>query len=510
MNNDKKILNMLKSTISISIIFLISFLFTNFNYHFGDNNHIAQLPDLWALTDSNYLNNDFYVHYAKGVTPRFYYLSALMFIQKYIGTETMYYVLTLFSNFLILLITYFVVYDISNKNRLISFVSVLLLCVYYRSFNVGGAGALVDDYLLPQLLATPFILLSLWTAIKNRYFASLFSSILSMMIHPSLALVTLPILLLVVYLRSTNNFNYLKISVFLLLHCLVAYFCFIRFTNTKFLSDDTYIYILAYFRHPHHYIPSFILQNDLNNFLALTSLSWISLELIFRNRKFRTLSNEIKYIRLSYVLCLVILLVGYIFVEIISIREVVEIQTFRIIYLIRWIFVISVPVAVLAVASKYCSARILNKITVVCAVLLIVTNQNIFLKGFMMPDIYLKPLQDKVNLFNYISSHTNNQSIFLTPQSFGEMRIFPKRAIVVDTKTFPFEEKSMYEWYLRVRNIYGDGDFADFDLNYMNITDSKLKKLRQYYGFNYAILFNQTPTNNLVVYKDANYKIVKF
>ena len=78
---------------------------------------------------------------------------------------------------------------------------------------------------------------------------------------------------------------------------------------------------------------------------------------------------------------------------------------------------------------------------------------------------------------------TDSDAVFLIPWDWQQWRVLANRAVVVDRKAFPFQERAMEEWYERYLAIYGPGAGYPDD-----VTESELLELQRRYGFHYAVL----------------------
>jgi len=490
------------------VLFLLAIITVNSHYHFGDINHIEQLPHIFAHQDESYLVNDFFVTYAREINPRYYYAKVIAYLSGFMQLEHLFYLTTLIANYCIFLITFYCVKELGAKlhqseprQHLIAYFSVALLPLFTFG-QLGGAGLIIEQTLVPQLVAMPLILVAYWQSTKGNFPLVLVCCLVAVFMQPSLVLLTLLPICANLLLQNISLPQLFKTSILALLITLATYILFIRYSHSFVLPDQDFIQILAHFRHPHHYIPSqFPLKDYTITFLMLGTLS-ASLVYFSRYNKKVVLA---KYFVTTTLLSLVLLSAGYLFVEVFPLRIVVSLQTFRITFLLRWLFVVVAPMA----AAIFFSQRFENKrghmlITGIACIFIVTT----LLRGhntIVSPRITMAT-PHQTRLYEYLTQKTPEDAVFLTPHNFGDMRIIPRRAIVVDTKAFPFNDSYMQEWYERVKNSYGDGDFVG---NYKAMTDEKLYWLKDLYRFDYAILFTETATAHTVIYEDYNYKVVR-
>jgi len=113
------------------------------------------------------------------------------------------------------------------------------------------------------------------------------------------------------------------------------------------------------------------------------------------------------------------------------------------------------------------------------------------------------------------AAHSPADAIFVVPPGFGVLRIVGRRAIVVDFKAIPLQDRAMREWRDRMRFVYGEvegGGFVAFDRldqAYGTLTDSHLLKIAARYGATHALVYPSSTTALPVVYADSLIKVVQ-
>ncbi|MCB0175964.1 MAG: hypothetical protein KDJ97_36030 [Anaerolineae bacterium] len=142
--------------------------------------------------------------------------------------------------------------------------------------------------------------------------------------------------------------------------------------------------------------------------------------------------------------------------------------------------------------------------------------KNTVVGKLLKPQISLDDFSDPASeVASYAREHTPKDSVFLTPPSFGQFRLTAQRAIVVDFKAFPFQDKAMVEWRQRLFDCYGEPDTIGFpalkemETNYALINDARIRTLQAKYGFFYVVLNQQTPTRYPNLYENRYYKIIQ-
>ena len=120
----------------------------------------------------------------------------------------------------------------------------------------------------------------------------------------------------------------------------------------------------------------------------------------------------------------------------------------------------------------------------------------------------------EVEIADYTRENIPEDAVFLTPPMLGRFRIEARRAIVVDFKSFPFQDWAMVEWKERLLDCYGKVKNTGFpaaqemDELYKNITKEKILFVAKKYEISYAILYKETPSEFPTVFENDSYKIV--
>jgi hypothetical protein len=131
------------------------------------------------------------------------------------------------------------------------------------------------------------------------------------------------------------------------------------------------------------------------------------------------------------------------------------------------------------------------------------------------PKIFLKDLSGlDIEVSCFARKNSPENSIFLAPLKLGIFRIVAERPIVVNWRSFPFQDSAMIEWKNRIDNCYGTTgligrEARDFlNQSYKKIDDAKILELQSLYGFSYVILFKETPTQFPVLFENSKFKII--
>ncbi|PID55819.1 hypothetical protein CSB45_14000 [candidate division KSB3 bacterium] len=335
------------NTISLLDYILLSIvlgvLSTLSTYGYGIGNHIEQLPMILRVLDPSYLSNDFFTNASIAMGPRFYFAKVVAWLAHYIPLPITYLVLTSLSNILITFITCLLACKLFAENQI---AGILAGCVVMSipTFFLGYNASIYDGMLTPAHLIMPLIFYAIWHGIYQHVIRATFFAGIASIIHPLFGLETAAILILIALLKkkpaksgSTEKWyqHFVSIVIALLFLCFFTLIWFLPSRSMHRIPTDTFIQILAFFRHPHHYVPSAfggrMIYLEAACFILATGIAWYwragtSLT-IFPKREV--------FIFTIIILCLC--LGGYIGVEIFPSKFWTTIQPFRLLFLIKWL-----------------------------------------------------------------------------------------------------------------------------------------------------------------------------
>jgi hypothetical protein len=589
---------------------------TLWGYRFGDGNQVEQLPIVLRAIDPSYLTNDFFTNVTADYGPRTIFAEGVAFCARLAPVSTVYLVLTILGNVAIALVTILFARDLfagSDLAGLIAGSAVMTL----KTFWLGYSNTIYGYFLEPAHLAMPIILVSIWAAFRQKPILSALAAGAASLIHPLMGLETGGLLLSILTINfarkiqihrplkfTINKRNWIGLLWGWLVFVGFALLILLPYMNAEQISSSQFIQILAYFRHPHHYIPStFGIWQYLQAFVFLVpaGIAWY-----LSARNVPGIVELVFPISLLVFFEILVCLGGYYFVEIYPSRLWTTAQTFRLLFLVKWLGLVGIsgwvgfqfqqesrnnyflylllaslvsqltlflsfsinlirdplrrflpkiliflgdgillalmavlfrgllpdfrililfPLFILMAFLIYYSKRqwLAAGINLVVsfAVVFILLQGKQFLPAKIMalfdpPVITLGQLSgDDIEVANFAQTNTPLDAIILTPPTLGEFRFTADRAIVVDYIAFPFQDLAMVEWQQRIWDCYGipqgSGFNADSELknNYRKITRADLLRLQAEYGFNYAVLYTETPTDFLVLYQNSTYKLVE-
>lgn len=123
----------------------------------------------------------------------------------------------------------------------------------------------------------------------------------------------------------------------------------------------------------------------------------------------------------------------------------------------------------------------------------------------------------QTELFSFLKGGTEKDAILLTPPYIETFRLGAERAIVVDFKALPLQEKDMVEWYIRILDVtnnalenkaYSDKGTA-MRAGYGSLADADISALKEKYNFSYAVFEKPKALNYPMVYENKRFAVYK-
>lgn len=309
-------------------------------YFLGYEGDHEQLPLLFRALDSSFIRNDFFTNTSDTFGPRYYFIEFIAGIARRVGFSEAYFRVAQFPNILTGIISGLFAYWLANRSKLAGLLAASIVLTI-DCFNLGNSSEIRTYSAIPLHLAMPFLLLGIWSYIDQRFIMGTIAFILASFFHPLLAygtaicLLTAHICLFNFQLAHEQNIRK-KITLSLMLFLLCGTILWYLPTDGSVkITDDEFIHILAFFRHPHHYVPSEFRVEQY--FLVLTFSIASACALYILQNYYENIQKLLPYFLIVYFLLLIGCVCGFIFVEIYPTRIFVTAQPFRFLYIFKWI-----------------------------------------------------------------------------------------------------------------------------------------------------------------------------
>ena len=317
-------------TLATYITIIISSLLF-YGYKLTSSNIYNQVPAIIYLLNPELYNEDFYIQEMTQFTPRFYYYYLIYWgVKLGISLPLVCFILYLiaFSSFLIGLYS---LGKIFNQSRLSATVFTFLGFAATVNGRIGHADLFRTDP-IPATLAMGLVVWGFYFCFRQKWILGYLFFGLTCFLQFLVG--ALPgILMAVPLLISRNKNNKIK-QIFFSFFVLGICVCLIYIpmllsgnTNSGSISNEEFVYLYGYIRHPHHLIFS--------GFGLRTSRGWLNLILftiggLLCIKSSKSLDKDIKLqlISVVFVSCC-LLIINYIFVEIYPLNFIAKLQFAR-------------------------------------------------------------------------------------------------------------------------------------------------------------------------------------
>jgi hypothetical protein len=323
---------------------IVSFSLILYGYIFPSQNNFIEVPPVMALLEPELFKNDFYVRDTLQITPRYYYQYLIYLVAKtglgLVGAYFFCYLLS-FSSFVLGLYTI-------GKRVGRSKLSAAVL-VFLGLFTAGGTVGYVSLYRtepIPAVLAMGLTIWGFYFCFAKRWILGYLFFGLASLIQFLVGVLPGMMMAPVLVLDTWKNRNFWRAILPFLILGVLASFVYLPMTisgnaNSGIISDREFVYLYGYLRQPHHIILSDFPHREWRNFIFLTLGGILSIANLDSWR-----SQDKRQLLLPIIVSYLMLLVGYIFVEIYPIALVAKLQFARTTPFVQLISLIGLSVLV--------------------------------------------------------------------------------------------------------------------------------------------------------------------
>ena len=118
-------------------------------------------------------------------------------------------------------------------------------------------------------------------------------------------------------------------------------------------------------------------------------------------------------------------------------------------------------------------------------------------------------VNESEKVYSWIKMNTDKESLFLIPPNIASFRLDAERAVVVDYKAFPFNDKEIKEWISRINEVTNNVEFkhrgqryVEIKKGYATLTKENVLRLKERYGFDYALFYKPNDVGFKIAYQD--------
>lgn len=308
-------------------------------YTYGTGDQVEQLPIILRAINPNFLANDFFTNASSAFGPRTFYAYFIALLARLAPLTSVMFALTAISNAFIAWVSAQAalrLFDGSPRAALLAAGLVLTA----RTFWLGAGNTLYGTALVPELLAMPLLLGALACALNERPVMAALLAGLGSLIHPLAGLETGAVALggLAVSGLWQGRFKGRPLRDWAIAAALLAAFAalsLVPYARETRIDSRTFIEIVAVFRHPHHYLPSTFpvwQYAQAAFFLLAAGLAGLSCAGAFSGMR-----RAGRFLAALVIILALACLGGWLFVEVWPSRLWTTAQTFRLLFILKWL-----------------------------------------------------------------------------------------------------------------------------------------------------------------------------
>ncbi len=317
---------------------IIGIVATLWHYKFGVGDQLDHLIFVYKTLDKEFLVNDAYASLVTSFSVRTYFAYFIAFFSKIFGVSLVYFVLSLVSNLMLAIFTYLTALFLTNE-KLSGIISCILVMTI-TTINMGDITTLYSTGLAPDRLALPFVIAAFYFALKNKPLAVALLCGFASLFHVLLGAVIGAVLLFAIFILEISKTKKVSIRPFII--PAILFLLFISATlipfflaNTQHIPTNEFVDIYAFFRVPHHLVPSFIFASNILIRSILFFLgAFVAGYLLYS--KFNVSKQSLIIFLLVASILIALCFIGYLFVEVFPSRLGVSLQAFRYLTVLKW------------------------------------------------------------------------------------------------------------------------------------------------------------------------------
>lgn len=329
------------------LLFCVSagLLATLWGYNYSSGNAEEQLPFIFRALDPSFLENDFFTNTSILYGPRFFFSEFVAFFARIIPLATTFFLLTLAANIAIAFISAQISKYFFPRSRFSIFLAAAGVLTL-KTFWLGYSNIIYRNFLEPEHLAMPLILLGFYLILKRKYVpaalsfgvASLFHTLLGLEIGWILFGVVILDLIIQKVKKESQKSRLLPLEISLVVLAAFSIGLLYPYTLQPSISANEFIHLVAYVRHPHHYLPSTFEPWQYGQ--AAVYLLGFGFAFWFALKRSESLRVHKRFLITIGALITLLCVGGYLFVEVWPSRLWTSAQMFRLPYLIKWFSII--------------------------------------------------------------------------------------------------------------------------------------------------------------------------
>ncbi|MFA6244003.1 MAG: hypothetical protein WC655_23880, partial [Candidatus Hydrogenedentales bacterium] len=340
-----RILGITDHAVFILLIGVLGILPGAHRYLFGFMNHLESLPPVFRLLDPTFAIADFFVNDEASFGPRFYYAHAIAFLTNFMPLAWVCFSVAWLSHTATLAVTYVAARRLFRGDALVAMLACVLV-MSIESIQLGGSTGLKSHYVAPHTASVSMSLAALYFGILGRPYAACLSACLCSLAHPlvgaesgAIALATSGIAAIFFpYAPSRHSLSHLVRAAAPTLGACVLFgaFTFVVWILPSMGEnhDKETLYRLLHIRLAHHYFPTAFGLSHYGYF-ACFLLSFVIAWRWWYRHPGTDRCTALRFL-LPAGIVLILLVGGYLFVEVFPTYLWATAQVYRLNFILKW------------------------------------------------------------------------------------------------------------------------------------------------------------------------------
>jgi hypothetical protein len=251
-------------------LFLLAVLATFWGYSFGVSDHLEHLPILYRILDPNYLLQDEFVNAnTQGYNPRVLLFVVLSPLARLLGVELLYLLGALACNFFMARATVLIVRRLWQDEQVSLWAAAVVLALPLSGW--GAAAYLRANIFTPSAIATSVVLYGIYYMLSSAWWRMSIVLVLGAIAHPLVCPVSAAMLWFLGFIalfqqhkwawRQYLPFFWAALLWAVLVAAIILPYLLQNWWAAK-IEGQLFVEIYAHFRHPHHFLPSFFMNEQ--------------------------------------------------------------------------------------------------------------------------------------------------------------------------------------------------------------------------------------------------------
>lgn len=316
---------------------------TVYFYRIGTYDQIEQLPLIMASMEEDYLPNDFFTEAGRQFGPRYYYVHLMAWSGRLLGLENALFGWTLLAQAGLAWVSFRMGKAWFEGDEVAALLSTAVV-MSAEAVAWGSKSVIYAPYLTPGVLVMPLMGMSLLDGSRGRLMRAGLWAGLSAWVHILLGVETGLLVLGAGWwgcIRQAGRWHRptwiqttlgAGILIVMALPTLIPYAA-----QSRTLTAETFVQIIAVFRHPHHYLPSYFLANGWEWVKGAAFWGAMALAWWLWRKHYPGQALAQRFVALLTGLIAVGCVVGWWGVELAQNRLLTTAQTWRLLNLLKWI-----------------------------------------------------------------------------------------------------------------------------------------------------------------------------